>query len=543
MERLPLPVNDTDQRKPTRDSFVFSMEIQPTELNSQIDCFFNPNWDASIDQNDPFGHALSSIVSSPTASITGGGDSLMMRELIGRLGSICNSGDISPVNNNSANTSCYSTPLNSPPKSNYLSSIMENKYRGGNFQIPGNHLTNHPSLAPLNADPGFVERAAKYSCFGNRNFGGLNPQYGLNVSEVPLRSVPKLESGKLSRVSSSQSMKVVGFQVGNQENKSSPLEKKLGRISRPPSPEYVEMGDSGEGSSVSEQNPAVQMGLKAQNEANSRKRKSTPKGKGKETLPPSPANDEKADENNAKACKKPDEDIKREYEKTMANAAQNENAKAAREGDQKEKNEALKLPEPPKDYIHVRARRGQATDSHSLAERVRREKISSRMKFLQDLVPGCNKVTGKAVVLDEIINYVQSLQRQVEFLSMKLSAVNPRMEVDMEALFSKDNFQSGESVPQSVYHLDSSAYSFYTRQTPPLTNSILSGTPTSISINRLNDSLHRNQSIQLPSIDLFNSSVPQEPTFWEDNLQSVVVQTGFVENQTQSIHGQMQAEL
>jgi len=27
-------------------------------------------------------------------------------------------------------------------------------------------------------------------------------------------------------------------------------------------------------------------------------------------------------------------------------------------------------PEPPKDYIHVRARRGQATDSHSLAERV-----------------------------------------------------------------------------------------------------------------------------------------------------------------------------
>ena len=30
-----------------------------------------------------------------------------------------------------------------------------------------------------------------------------------------------------------------------------------------------------------------------------------------------------------------------------------------------------KPPDPPKqDYIHVRARRGQATDSHSLAERV-----------------------------------------------------------------------------------------------------------------------------------------------------------------------------
>ncbi|CAL9042062.1 unnamed protein product [Musa banksii] len=44
------------------------------------------------------------------------------------------------------------------------------------------------------------------------------------------------------------------------------------------------------------------------------------------------------------------------------------------------------------DVIHVRARRGQATNSHSLAERVRREKINERMKLLQDLVPGCSKV-------------------------------------------------------------------------------------------------------------------------------------------------------
>lgn len=73
----------------------------------------------------------------------------------------------------------------------------------------------------------------------------------------------------------------------------------------------------------------------------------------------------------------------------------------------------------------MRARRGQATDSHSLAERVRREKISERMKYLQDLVPGCKKVTGKAVMLDEIINYVQFLQRQVEvrLASLSLSLV------------------------------------------------------------------------------------------------------------------------
>ena len=36
------------------------------------------------------------------------------------------------------------------------------------------------------------------------------------------------------------------------------------------------------------------------------------------------------------------------------------------------------------------------------------------MRYLQDLVPGCIKITGKAGMLDEIINYVQSLPRQVE---------------------------------------------------------------------------------------------------------------------------------
>uniref|UniRef100_A0A7N0UXX7 BHLH domain-containing protein n=1 Tax=Kalanchoe fedtschenkoi TaxID=63787 RepID=A0A7N0UXX7_KALFE len=93
-------------------------------------------------------------------------------------------------------------------------------------------------------------------------------------------------------------------------------------------------------------------------------------------------------------------------------------------------------------YIHVRARRGQATNSHSLAERVRREKISERMKLLQELVPGCNKITGKAVMLDEIINYVQSLQQQVEFLSMKLATVNPELDIDIERMLSKDILQS-----------------------------------------------------------------------------------------------------
>nr|KJB46345.1 hypothetical protein B456_007G361700 [Gossypium raimondii] len=90
-------------------------------------------------------------------------------------------------------------------------------------------------------------------------------------------------------------------------------------------------------------------------------------------------------------------------------------------------------------YVHVRARRGQATDSHSLAERARREKINARMKLLQELVPGCNKISGTALVLDEIINHVQSLQRQVEFLSMRLAAVNPRVDFNFDSVFTAES--------------------------------------------------------------------------------------------------------
>ncbi|RDY03405.1 Transcription factor bHLH137, partial [Mucuna pruriens] len=140
----------------------------------------------------------------------------------------------------------------------------------------------------------------------------------------------------------------------------------------------------------------------------------------------------------------------------------------------KEAKDEKKGPEElPAGYIHVRARRGQATDSHSLAERVRREKISERMKTLQRLVPGCDKVTGKALVLDEIINYVQSLQNQVElfnivhclqclnlcillqFLSMKLASVNPMLfdlAMDIDTLLVRpdmklNNIASPSSLP------------------------------------------------------------------------------------------------
>ncbi|KAL2559302.1 Transcription factor BPE [Forsythia ovata] len=136
------------------------------------------------------------------------------------------------------------------------------------------------------------------------------------------------------------------------------------------------------------------------------------------------------------------------------------------EGSPKVVEQPAKLTEPPKqDYIHVRARRGQATDSHSLAERARRERISDRMKILQDLVPGCNKVNGKALVLDEIINYVQSLQRQVEFLSMKLEAVNERVNPGIDGFPSKDI--SLQTFDNPAMAFDSQAARKYGRNSSP----------------------------------------------------------------------------
>lgn len=307
--------------QPTWNSSSFGIEIQNNDMNSTTEhlpsCFYNPNWENSMDQSDPFESALSSIVSSPAASnATGaissgnvGGDCVMIRELIGRLGSICNSSEISSQsyinnnnNNNSTNNSCYGTPLNSPPKLNL--SMVDPQIRV-NLALPGTHLSSsssshHPSLAPFSADPGFAERAARFSCFGSKNFGGLNGQLGLNETELPFRSMPRVESGKLPRASSNYPLSVAGSQMGVQEsNKNSPPEgnsapdKKFNRLSRSSTPENAEVGDSREGSSVSEQIPSGELSGKGETDTNTRKRKSIPRGKAKDTPSSPPAKSSK----------------------------------------------------------------------------------------------------------------------------------------------------------------------------------------------------------------------------------------------------------
>ncbi|XP_015694524.2 transcription factor PHYTOCHROME INTERACTING FACTOR-LIKE 13-like [Oryza brachyantha] len=62
-------------------------------------------------------------------------------------------------------------------------------------------------------------------------------------------------------------------------------------------------------------------------------------------------------------------------------------------------------------------RRTRAAEVHNLSERRRRDRINERLKALQELVPHCNK-TDKASILDEAIEYLKSLQMQVQIMWM-----------------------------------------------------------------------------------------------------------------------------
>ncbi|GJR48375.1 Myc-type, basic helix-loop-helix domain-containing protein [Tanacetum coccineum] len=247
-----------------------------------------------------------------------------------------------------------------------------------------NSIPVGPGLPSLVSDPGFAERAAKFSCFGSRSFNGRTSQLGLNSvdpnSQFRSSVSTLIGNSKLPRVSSSPLLKINGS--GHDHKSTNSNEEQESSVS-----EHFE--------------------IRLKNDSSSRKRKAASlKGKAKDITSPI-VKEEENDETNTKKPKITEEGTNGETEKS-------------------------KVPEPPKDYIHVRARRGQATDSHSLAERVRREKISERMKLLQDLVPGCNKVTGKRLMLDRNHQLCSSLQYQVEFLSMKLATVTPRQDLEHE---------------------------------------------------------------------------------------------------------------
>ncbi|OMO80857.1 SWAP/Surp [Corchorus olitorius] len=65
----------------------------------------------------------------------------------------------------------------------------------------------------------------------------------------------------------------------------------------------------------------------------------------------------------------------------------------------------------------IRAKRGCATHPRSIAERVRRTRISERMRKLQGLFPNMDKQTNTADMLDMAVEYIKDLQKQVKKLT------------------------------------------------------------------------------------------------------------------------------
>ncbi|XP_051142962.1 transcription factor PIF1 isoform X2 [Andrographis paniculata] len=103
--------------------------------------------------------------------------------------------------------------------------------------------------------------------------------------------------------------------------------------------------------------------------------------------------------------KPPAEDRKRKSRETDDNDGQSEDIEF-------EANEGKK-----QGRCSTSAKRSRAAEVHNLSERRRRDRINEKMRALQELIPRCNK-SDKASMLDEAIEYLKSLQLQVQMMSM-----------------------------------------------------------------------------------------------------------------------------
>ncbi|KAL9226120.1 hypothetical protein vseg_001970 [Gypsophila vaccaria] len=383
------------------------------------------------------------------------------------------------------------------------------------------------SLSQFPADSAFIERAARFSSFSGGHFGELLNPFGVHQPVNPyLQGGTVMQQGP-QELLVGNTMKSLPYRQPPKSDANVTESSK--DVSAPPEHGVVDRGSPKNGTRVVRSHGEAKQRVSMSGNDSDEPEHSV--GGTREDASISPA---KCLE--AKKRKRVSQDT--EYE--QANGSQQESGEARKKsselqhkgeqnpasaGNKSNGKQGSQNSDPPKDeYIHVRARRGQATNSHSLAERVRREKISERMKFLQDLVPGCSKVTGKAVMLDEIINYVQSLQRQVEFLSMKLATVNPRLDFSIEQLLAKDHVLSARSGPSGIGIPPNMpmSYPVLHPSQPPILQPGLPGT------GNFSDILRRTINSQLTNMGGgYKEPTHQFPNAWEDELHNVVQMGGF----------------
>ncbi|KAI3816462.1 hypothetical protein L1987_16160 [Smallanthus sonchifolius] len=368
--------------------------------------------------------------------------------------------------------------------------------RGGMFLPPAASAMLPHSSSQFPADSGFIERAARLSSFSAGSFEDVINPFG-NLHESSLSPYP----------SRRQVQPQDGFVGNGFKSASSEGSKEMARTvdyATNDGHQRIQGGSSFSGNNLPGETEFSGGGDENSNEGlGSKKRRS----------------DQDTDYNHIKRSPQTPSEVTKNSNEGQQNGENNPNsvANANKSSGKHGKQVSHSSDAQKEEYIHVRARRGQATNSHSLAERVRREKISERMKFLQDLVPGCNKVTGKAVMLDEIINYVQSLQRQVEFLSMKLATVNPRMDFNLEGLLKKDIMESRFGPSGSLGADMAMPYTLNQSQMAIMQGGI-SG------VGRSSDAVRRTVNSHLVSISGggFKDPASQAPSTWDDELHNIV---------------------
>lgn len=249
----------------------FSARLYHPEMEKEA--FWGLNWqstDAKVPQELNSGTAAAALLPqrllnlnwNQPMSCDAGFESALSSAVVGQTGSICNSGEISPSSRRrSASNSCYSSPLNSPPKLNGR----------GALPMPINPMPGAHSV-PFAAEPWFADGAAMLSNYGGGSSASFPGPFGLPV--IP---------ANLSRVSSSKSLKTgTGSGMGAPEKGSDAgmlgparmemeMMSKLGGSSTPADSEPC---NGQEESSVSS--------LRGVTDSNARKRKAAARGKGKE---------------------------------------------------------------------------------------------------------------------------------------------------------------------------------------------------------------------------------------------------------------------
>ncbi|XP_047151031.1 transcription factor PIF3-like [Vigna umbellata] len=116
-----------------------------------------------------------------------------------------------------------------------------------------------------------------------------------------------------------------------------------------------------------------------------------------------------------RGSKDPNQNLKRKSIDTDDFESQSEDVEEESVGVEKE------VPAP-----QIGAKRHRSAEVHNLSERRRRDRINEKMRALQELVPNCNKA-DKASMLDEAIEYLKTLQLQLQVMSMGTGLYMPAM--------------------------------------------------------------------------------------------------------------------